>query len=112
MNILFLIIFIFSIYLKFVFPINETSLDHLKIEELIELFESNYKKAKIDPYLEKYKSYFRNNTDKGIIEEYADYFNGIKKSSILFYKRNPVEGYINSFPNETYYLWRIKVRIK
>ena len=35
-----------------------TDLDNLDLKQVLEIFETNYKKAKIDPYLTIYKNYF------------------------------------------------------
>ena len=92
-----------------------TDLDNLDLKQVLEIFETNYKKAKIDPYLTIYKNYFiskindERTINKIVYQEHYKYFEEIEKSYILFYKRNPVEGYLISFPNEDYYLWRIKV---
>lgn len=93
-----------------------TKLDHFELEQMINLFETNYIKAKIDPYLLDYKDYLLNKIadpeilNKNELQENLNFFNELEKSYILFYIRNPIEGYIISFPNEEYYLWRIKVK--
>ena len=122
-NILTILINLLNIYFsqsQLLRQIEKTTIldDNFDLNQTIKLFETNYKMAKIDPNINKYKDYFLNKLNNSLTtnkneynETYLNYFKDIEKSYILFYKRNPVEDYKISFPNETYYLWRIKVKI-
>jgi hypothetical protein len=111
---------IFLLFLLMIIKISfETSqIDSFTPEQVLILFESNYRRAKRDPYFNLYETYFKqklSDPSSSQSEKYKNidfYFSSLDKSSQLYYKRNPLSNYKISFPNEDYYLWRIMVNYR
>jgi len=94
---------------------SENTLDTFTPEQVLNLFEINYRRAKSDANFNLYYIYFSQKLGDATFKEatkydgYYNYFLSLDKSSILYYNRNPLKNYKISFPNENYYLWRIMV---
>ncbi len=94
----------------------ENPLESFTPEQVLDLFETNYRKAQKDAKFDYYSLYFKQKLSDSTFKDAAkyngfdNYFSSNDKSSIIYYNRNPLVNYKISFPNENYYLWRIMVK--